>query len=120
MSFDLRIVCVGPSEPMLWIAIGIAAVVAAFLGRRLGRRLARVSDPIRRWLYGGLLSCGLFGGAVILGVSLLQVLFSTVTGGAMLCPAFVGPYLVVPGGVALTAEWTGWVRERATPAASAK
>lgn len=114
MTIDLRIISISYSEPTLWVSVGGSAFVAILLGWRVGAWIARVEDPRRRRGYGTLLTAGALATFLVLAQVLLYLLFSVGTAGAMVCPAFVGPALLLPAILGVAAEAIAWRRTRAS------
>jgi hypothetical protein len=110
MTFHLQITEIGYSDPVLWWAVGIATLVAVLLGRHVGRWLASVQDPVRRSVLGVLLTCAVIAALLILPFFLLYILFGAQADGAIPCPAFVKPALLLPAVLGAGAEALSWWR----------
>jgi ABC-type dipeptide/oligopeptide/nickel transport system permease component len=117
MTFDFRIITIGYGEPTLWVAVALCGLVAVILGRWVGVWIGRMQDRWRRHVYGGVFTVAIAIPLILLPHVLLYALFSETTEGAMVCPVFVGPALLIPMFLGMGAEAIAWRQTRAQRAA---
>jgi hypothetical protein len=107
---EFRMMIIDATEPVLWLAIGIATMAALLLGRAIGVRASRISSSVRALVFAGVGLAALVPCLFFCEVVLLQTLFALETGGASACLPLVWWLLWIgPTVVVLTALLT-WYR----------